>query len=78
MDYEISFNPFSDRKNQIEKWKEIAKVDVNISEKVERMANEIMEKKVKPKNSLHIACALEAGCKYFITTDKKLLNRVCP
>jgi predicted nucleic acid-binding protein len=75
MDYEVSFNPFSDRKNQIEKWKKIAKVDINISEKIERMANEIMEKKIKPKDSLHIACALEAGCKYFITTDKKLLNK---
>jgi predicted nucleic acid-binding protein len=75
IDYEISFNPFSDRKSQIEKWKEIAKVDINISEKIERMANEIMEKKIKPKDSLHIACALEAGCKYFITTDKKLLNK---
>jgi predicted nucleic acid-binding protein len=31
--------------------------------------------KIKQKDSLHIACALEAKCKYFITTDKKILNK---
>jgi hypothetical protein len=29
MDYEISFNPFSDRKSQILKWKNIAIVDIS-------------------------------------------------
>ena len=34
-----------------------------------------MKNKIKPKDSLHIACAVEAECKYFITTDRKLLNK---
>jgi hypothetical protein len=34
MDYEISFNPFSDRKNQITKWKKIAKIDIDVSEDI--------------------------------------------
>lgn len=75
MDYEISFNPFLDRKNQILKWKEIAKVDIDFSENIDRMANEIMQEKIKPKDALHIACAIEAKCKYFITTDGKVLNK---
>jgi predicted nucleic acid-binding protein len=34
-----------------------------------------MENNIKQKDSLHIACALEANCKYFITTDRKILNK---
>jgi predicted nucleic acid-binding protein len=75
MDYEISFNPFLDRKNQITKWKKIAKIDIDVSENIVKKANEMMGKKIKQKDSLHIACALEAKCKYFITTDKKILNK---
>ena len=30
MDYEVSFNPFLDRKSQIIKWKEIAKIDIRL------------------------------------------------
>jgi predicted nucleic acid-binding protein len=75
MDYKISFNPFLDRKNQITKWKKIAKIDIDVSENIVNKANEIMEKKIKQKDSLHIACALEAKCKYLITTDRKILNK---
>jgi predicted nucleic acid-binding protein len=75
MDYEISFSPFSNRKNQIIKWKTIAKVDIDVSENIVKKANEIMKKKIKQKDSLHIACAIEAKCRYFITTDRKIANK---
>ena len=75
LDYEVFFNPFFDRKNQIKKWKNIATVDINESGKIIAMANEIMQKNIKPKDSLHLACAIEANCNYFITTDDKILNK---
>ena len=75
MDYEVLFNPFSDRKNQILKWKDNAIIDIDESEKVIKIANTIMGKNIKAKDSLHIACAIEAGCGYFITTDRKILNK---
>lgn len=31
--------------------------------------------RIKKKDSLHIACAIEAGCEYFLTTDGKILNK---
>jgi predicted nucleic acid-binding protein len=34
-----------------------------------------MKKNIKPKDSLHLACAIEAKCNYFITTDGKILNK---
>jgi predicted nucleic acid-binding protein len=75
MDYEVSFNPFPDRKNQILKWKDIAVIDIDESEKIITAANEIMKKNIKPKDSLHLSCAIEARCDYFITTDEKILNK---
>ena len=75
MDYEIYYNPFTDKKNQILKWKNIATIDTNETTKIISMANEIMKKNIKPKDALHLACAIETKCSYFITTDKKILNK---
>jgi predicted nucleic acid-binding protein len=30
---------------------------------------------LKPKDALHIACAIAADADYFLTTDKKILNK---
>jgi predicted nucleic acid-binding protein len=75
MDYEIYFNPFDNRKNQIQKWKNVAKVNVQYSENNISLAKEIRKYKIKIKDSIHIACAIEAECKYYVTTDDKLLNK---
>ena len=75
LDYEISFIPFSDRIKQITKWKYFAVIDIDESEKIITIANEIMKKNIKAKDSLHLACAIESGCNYFITTDNKILNK---
>jgi len=77
MDYEISFNPFSERKIQILKWKNLAIVDINESNEVTGIANEIIEKNIniKPKDALHLSCAIKAECNFFITTDTKILNK---
>ncbi len=62
MDYEISFNPFPDRKNQIQKWKEKAKIDIDESDKIIAIANDIMKQNLKTKDALHLACSIEADC----------------
>jgi predicted nucleic acid-binding protein len=75
MDYEISFNPFDNRRNQIQKWKSVTNINIQYSENNILLANEIQKQKIKVKDSIHIACAIEAECKYYITTDDKLLNK---
>jgi len=75
MDYEVSFNPFSERKSQILKWKKIAVIDINETQEIIKRANEIINVNINPKDSLHLACAIEAECEYFITTDGKILNK---
>lgn len=42
--------------------------------KVKEIAKEIMNSGVKLMDACHIACAIVAGCDYFISTDKRLLK----
>lgn len=73
--YENNDNPFSERRNQIALWENVADCAVTYSEALYDRAEMIMAQGIKNKDSLHIASALEAGADYFITTDKKLLNK---
>ena len=73
-DYEVSRNPFPDRKNQISKWKDFAVVHVVKSENVMAMADSFMRQSIKSHDALHLACATKAGCACFITTDGKILK----
>jgi len=38
------------------------------------LASEIMETGIKYMDAAHVACSIIAGCKYLITTDKRLLK----
>ena len=74
LDYENAANPYYNRKQAIAKWRTIAAVDVDASEAVVNCGKGIMLKGIKKKDALHLACAIEAKCDYFLTTDKKLLR----
>lgn len=43
-------------------------------DKVKMMAKEIMDTGVKLMDACHVACAIIAGCDYFVSTDKRLLK----
>jgi predicted nucleic acid-binding protein len=78
MDYEISANPFYDRQLAFMKWKNIAVLDIDPTEKILLKSKEIMQKNIKQKDALHLACAINAECDYFLTTDRKVLNKNIP
>jgi hypothetical protein len=69
-------NPFAIRKNLINNFFTNATfyIDASHAEVVEEKAASIMQKGIKSRDALHIACAIENGCDYFITTDKPLLR----
>jgi predicted nucleic acid-binding protein len=69
-------NPFTTRKNSINEFFREAAVyiDSRYAEAVEERAASIMRSGIKTRDALHIACAAEGGCGYFITTDKPLLQ----
>jgi len=76
LDYENSKNPFEERKQQIREWKHLNTVHVLTSGTLISLALELNEKGIEKYDSLHVACAIESNCDYFITTDDKVLNKI--
>lgn len=75
LDYENDKNPFEEVKQRIAKWKHRATVDCGISNSVLEKAREHMEIGLREKDAIHLACAIEMKAEYFLTTDKKILNK---
>ncbi len=76
LDYENQANPFQENREVIARWKQAATVDVAETPEVLRRAREISARSVPPKDSLHIACALAAGCAFFLTTDDLIVKKM--
>lgn len=75
LDYENSKNPFKERREQIAEWRKYAVDDVIESKEVLGVAAMLQEQGIKKIDSLHIACAIEAGSDYFLTTDDGVLKK---
>ncbi len=75
LDYENGKNPYEEKKLAIAPWKEIAlECVLEENEEILKFAEMLLLKGIKTFDALHIACAVYAGCDYYLTTDKKLLN----
>lgn len=75
LDYENSENPFDERKEAIQLWKNIAVDDCDSSNELVELAEKLQAGGLHSKDALHIACAIVRKCEYFITTDAKVLNK---
>ena len=75
LDHESADNPYEDRKKAIVLWKSRAVVDIGDEEEVLRRALFIAKNGIKSMDALHVACAIQAQCHYFLTTDRKILNK---
>ena len=74
-EYENNDNPYEDKREAIKVWEKIAKQVCAPNDSILARGEEMQKAKVKPKDSLHISCAIESGCEYFITTDIPLLKK---
>lgn len=75
LDHENDANPYKDRKEAITPWKNLAVVDVGADEEVFRRACAVAKHGLRNMDALHIACAIQARCDYFLTTDKQILKK---
>ena len=75
LDYENSKNPFEERKNQIHEWRALSVTIVRANDKIIKLSNHFIEEGVQKFDALHIACAINSGCEYLLTTDDKVLNK---
>lgn len=76
LDFENSANPFEHRKASVAQWKSHAFVDTGETKQIIKEAARIHNIGVGPKDALHVACAIEMGCDYFLTTDDALIKKI--
>jgi len=74
-DFENNNNPNIENKNTIQLWENIAKYKCKSSEHIFIQGKKIEQKGIRANDALHIACAAESQCEYFITTDTGLTNK---
>ena len=74
LDFENSANPFPERRWGIAQWKAMAVIDVIESPSILEHAQQFESRGLRGKDALHIACALETGCGYFLTTDDQVIK----
>ena len=77
LNYENSQNPYPSRKQSIGQFiNEYSSVHIGRSarEQLEPLIWDIMATGIKVKDAAHVASAVLAGCKFFLTTDKRLLK----
>ena len=75
LDYENSDNPFEERRMKISEWKNYATGKVEMNDEIVEKARVYMKASLRQKDASHIACAVYGKGDYFITVDKKILNK---
>jgi len=72
--YENSQNIFDSKREAITKWEKSSIQFIGKSDKVTDLARHIASTGVQAADALHIACAITAGCDYFISVDNRVLK----
>ena len=75
LDYENNANPFEEVRSRINGWRMFASADCSLSDEIMIIASKLMERGLRQKDASHVACAIHLGTDYFLTTDKKILNK---
>jgi len=76
LDYENAANPFEERRAAVGLWRTRSVVDVVETPVLLKNAKSLVVLGLRSKDALHVACAIEAGCEYFVTTDDALLRKL--
>ncbi|MDZ7961385.1 MAG: PIN domain-containing protein [Aulosira sp. DedQUE10] len=73
--YENSRNPFLVNQQSMERYLQIATLKVLLDENIRVRAKQLEQQGIKAIDALHVACAEASQSDYFITCDKRLINR---
>ena len=68
-------NPYDERQRVVKIWAKYAIINISEVPSILEKGAELIKLDLRTKDALHIACAIEAECKYFLTTDDKILNK---
>lgn len=76
LDYENAANPLEERRAAVAAWRTHSAIDVVETPAVLTTAKSLAALGLHSKDALHIACAVEAGCEFFLTTDDAILRKL--
>jgi predicted nucleic acid-binding protein len=76
LEYENAQHPVAEVRHEIALWRDYATVVIEASDSVIAQAQEMMRQGIHLKDALHVACAVSAQVDCFVTTDRKLLNKL--
>ena len=76
IDYENSLNPFDEKQSAIDDLKTFKTIDTNETGTILKNAAIIQELGLKTFDALHVACAIETECDYFLSTDYPILKKL--
>lgn len=75
LEYENSRNPFIVNQQSMKRYLQIATLRVLLDENIRERAKQLEQQGIKAIDALHVACAETSQSDYFITCDKRLINR---
>ena len=75
LDFEIKRSPYQSRREASDIFRRLSRVIVDIDDDVRRASLDFQARGLALVDSLHVASAIKAKCDYFITVDKRILNK---
>ncbi len=75
LEYENSQNSDGERATAVEFYLSLANIRQIANESIRQRAKELEQNGVKPIDALHVACAEAQNSDYFLTCDRRLINR---
>lgn len=75
LDYENNQNPFPIKQQAVSRYLQMATIRQQVDETIRQRAEQLERQGVKAIDALHVACAEAANSDYFLTCDKRLINR---
>jgi predicted nucleic acid-binding protein len=75
LEYENSRNPSLMNQAAMNRYLQMAALRQEVNEEIRQRAEQLEHNGVKAMDALHVACAEAAKSDYFITCDKRLINR---
>lgn len=75
LEYENSRNSDLLRQEAMTRYLQLAEIRQEVNEAIQQRAEQLGHNGVKAIDALHVACAETANSDYFITCDKRLINR---
>jgi predicted nucleic acid-binding protein len=75
LEYENSRNPYPIKQEAMSRYLQLAKLRQEVDEAIRQRAEELEQNGLKAVDALHVSCAEAINSDYFITCDKRLINR---